>query len=80
VDDRDISEHIEALVREEHGLLERAERAPLADDDRDRLDAINVRLDQYYDLLRQRRALRSAGLDPRAAHERPPSVVEKYQQ
>jgi hypothetical protein len=80
VDDRDISEHIEALVREEHALLERGEQAPLSADDRSRLETINVRLDQYYDLLRQRRALRDAGLDPNAAHERDASVVEKYLQ
>jgi hypothetical protein len=80
MDDRDISEHIESLVREEHELLELGEQQPLTEKERHRLDSINVRLDQYYDLLRQRRALREAGLDPNQAHERKPDVVERYLQ
>jgi hypothetical protein len=80
MDDRDISEHIESLVREEHALLERADDQPLTEAERHRLRTINVRLDQYYDLLRQRRALRSAGLDPGEAHERKADVVERYLQ
>ena len=67
-------------MREEHELLDRGEQRPLSPKDRERLDSINVRLDQYYDLLRQRRALREAGLDPNAAHERDASTVEKYLQ
>jgi hypothetical protein len=39
-----------------------------------------VELDQYWDLLRQRRALREFGADPDRAHLRPASVVEKYKQ
>jgi hypothetical protein len=45
-----------------------------------RLDAIRVELDQCWDLLRQRRALRDAGQDPDRAQVRPASVVEKYTQ
>ena len=37
-------------------------------------------LDQCWDLLRQRRALREAGYDPKAARERDPEVVERYEQ
>jgi Protein of unknown function (DUF2630) len=37
-------------------------------------------LDQCWDRLRQRRALREAGLDPEGAHVRPPELVERYQQ
>ncbi len=48
--------------------------------ERRRLDELNVALDQCWDLLRQRRALREAGLDPEAAAARPPEVVERYQQ
>ncbi len=36
----------------------------LTDDDRDRLAKIKVELDQCWDLLRQRRALREFGRDP----------------
>jgi Protein of unknown function (DUF2630) len=80
MEDRDITDHIESLVREEHELLDRAEAAPLSESERIRLDSINVKLDQYYDLLRQRRALRDAGLDPERAHERKAKTVEDYLQ
>jgi hypothetical protein len=39
-----------------------------------------VSLDQCWDLLRQRRARRDAGLDPDTAAERPADVVEGYWQ
>jgi len=80
MEDRDITDHIEALVREEHELLERAEQAPLSDEQHRRLKAASVKLDQYYDLLRQRRALRDAGLDTSSAVERKADVVEEYLQ
>jgi len=50
------------------------------DDDRRQLDKLKVALDQCWDLLRQRRALRNAGGDPDSAEERPPEVVERYWQ
>jgi hypothetical protein len=37
-------------------------------------------LDQCWDLLRQRRALRGAGLDPETATIRDANVVEHYEQ
>ena len=45
-----------------------------------RLESIKVSLDQAWDLLRQRRALRESGQDPEAAHARDPEVVERYEQ
>jgi hypothetical protein len=41
---------------------------------------LEVRLDQYWDLLCQRQGQRDAGLDPKAATLRPVEVVEKYEQ
>jgi hypothetical protein len=41
---------------------------------------LEVTLDQLWDVLRQRRAKRSAGQDPDAAHERPADTVEGYLQ
>ena len=35
-------------------------------------------LDQYWDLLRQRRARREFGFDPSEAHARDADVVKKY--
>jgi Protein of unknown function (DUF2630) len=78
--DTEISEHIESLVAEEHRLLEHGERRQLTKEDRNRLETISVRLDQYWDLLRQRRARRDAGQDPGIAHIRREEVVEHYQQ
>ena len=43
-----------------------------------RLRALEVELDQCWDLLRQRRALRETGGDPREARVRPAGEVEGY--
>jgi hypothetical protein len=67
--------HIQDLVAEEHRLFEKRARD---DAESGRLTAIQVELDQCWDLLRQRRALRETGGDVRTAHVRPPEVVEKY--
>jgi hypothetical protein len=75
-----IHDSIEQLVSEEHELWERESSGNATDDDRRRLKAVQVSLDQCWDLLRQRRALRNAGLDPDTAVERPAGVVEGYQQ
>ncbi|MBV8530374.1 MAG: DUF2630 family protein [Candidatus Eremiobacteraeota bacterium] len=80
MNDAQIHEHIESLIEEEHRLLEHGENGKLTGDDRARLEAISVRLDQYWDLLRQRRARRGAGQDPAVAHMRSQDVVEHYQQ
>jgi hypothetical protein len=80
MNDNQIHEHIENLVAEEHRLLEHGDGGGMTSDDRDRLEAISVRLDQYWDLLRQRRARRDAGQDPTVAHLRDENVVEHYQQ
>ena len=78
--DEGIHTRIEQLVAEEHGLYERAAEGGLSDTERRRLDSIKVGLDQCWDLLRQRRALREAGRDPDAARVRDPDVVEGYEQ
>jgi len=80
VNDPQIHQSIEQLVAEEHELWERESSGNATDDDRRRMQAVQVSLDQCWDLLRQRRALRDAGLDPNTAEERPPDVVEGYQQ
>ena len=56
------------------------EQELLSDDDRARLRGVQVELDQSWDLLRQRRALRAAGQDPDKAQVRPAGIVEKYVQ
>lgn len=78
MDDQDLIARIHALMDEEH-KLER-EGDPGDAERLARLDTIEVALDQCWDLLRQRRARRTAGVDPDAAGVRPPEVVEHYQQ
>ena len=80
-DDRDIIRHIDELVAEEHAL-ERAhgDGKAVSDEERARLRELEVQLDQAWDLLRQRRARRSAGLDLDDAETRDPSTVEGYRQ
>jgi hypothetical protein len=78
--DAQIHTSIEKLVAEEHELWEREAAGNATDDDRRRLESIKVSLDQCWDFLRQRRALREAGRDPDAADVRSPDVVETYEQ
>jgi hypothetical protein len=78
--DNEIHERIEQLVAEEHELYERGAQGGLSESEHHRLESIQVGLDQAWDLLRQRRALREAGRDPSAARLRDPDVVEGYEQ
>jgi len=80
MNDHDLIERIDRLVAEEHGLRQKAEGQGLADDDRARLEGLEVALDQCWDLLRQRRALRGKGEDPDSAEVRDPGTVEGYRQ
>jgi len=80
MNDAAIHEHIEQLVAEEHELWQREAAGDMDDATRQRLRDLQVQLDQSWDLLRQRKALRGADLDPNAARERDPSTVEHYRQ
>ena len=73
--DQSVLAHIQKLVAEEHRLFAQKAVAPEGDK---RLAAVQSELDQCWDLLRQRRALRETGGDPSQAHVRPPEVVKKY--
>jgi hypothetical protein len=77
--DRGIHDQISELVAAEHDLrraLSEHEIPP--EEEHTRLREIEVQLDQCWDLLRQRQALRSTGQDPDAASVRPASEVENY--
>jgi len=80
MEDAQIHDSIEQLVQEEHELWQREAAGSATDDDRRRLESLKVSLDQSWDLLRQRRALREAGRDPDAADVRGVDVVEGYEQ
>ena len=73
--DASVLVHIQRLVAEEHKLFERAQLTP---EENHRLASLQVELDQCWDLLRQRRALREFGDDPSQAHVREADVVKKY--
>jgi hypothetical protein len=74
MDDKEISSRIGALIDEEHQLERDGHPDP------SRLTALEVELDRCWDLLRQRRARRSAGENPNDAAVRPGDVVEGYLQ
>jgi Protein of unknown function (DUF2630) len=76
----DVLTNIEALSHEEHELREREGQQLLSDAERERLRWVEERLDQCWDLLRQRRARARAGLDPDQASAREVDTVEHYQQ
>ena len=75
-DDR-IHDRINQLVDEEHALRAKSDHTS---EDRARLQALEVQLDQAWDLLRQRDALRDAGRSPGEANTRPAGEVEGYLQ
>lgn len=78
--DDDLHQQIEALAHEEHALrlLHGAEK--LSAEEHARLLEVEQALDRAWDLLRQRDARRTAGMDPGEAKERPAGVVEGYLQ
>ncbi len=81
MEDGEILRSINELTDEEHELLHTGEQhAGLTEEQHARLGAIKVELDRLWDLLRQRRARRHAGLNPGDAEERPAAIVEHFQQ
>jgi hypothetical protein len=76
--DSDVIARINELAHEEHSLFEKESRQEANDDDRRRARDLEILLDQCWDLLHQRRARRSAGLDPDDASVRDSRTVEGY--
>lgn len=76
--DAEVLDSINTLVDEEKSLLRAAEGAGLDEEQRNRLHALQIQLDQCWDLLRQRRAKREFGQNPDEAEERDASTVEHY--
>jgi hypothetical protein len=73
--DQTVLKHIEELVAEEKVLYA---KGAISDEEKAKLDKINVELDRCWDLLRQRRALREFGRNPDDAEVRPAKTVENY--
>jgi hypothetical protein len=82
--DESIAARIERLVTEEHELRNReatdSSHPDALEEDKERLRTVELELDQCWDLLRQRRALRDADADPDQAQARDTDTVEGYQQ
>jgi hypothetical protein len=77
MEDRQVLNQIEKLFAEEDRLYADPD---LKRTEVDRIHKIKVELDQWWDYLRQRRALRNAGKNPDEAGIRPPGIVENYLQ
>lgn len=77
--DEDILTQVNQLVAEEKELRDKLQHHEIDEsEEHQRLRAVEVQLDQCWDLLRQRRALRETGGDPGAAEVRPADEVEGY--
>ena len=77
MDGSEIRDTINRLVAEEHALRAASDHSP---EQQERIRHLEESLDQCWDLLRQRDALRAVHADPDAAKVRPVSEVEGYLQ
>lgn len=75
--DSSVLGRINLLIEEEERLYGKSQ---LSEEDGKRLGELKVELDQCWDLLRQRRALREFGKDPDTAKARSADIVENYEQ
>jgi Protein of unknown function (DUF2630) len=81
MEDREILDCIHALVAQERRLRDLRDSGRMSEAaEHERLADIEENLDQMWDLLRRRRAMRSAGLDPDLVDLRPALQVSAYVQ
>lgn len=77
--DIDLQQHISGLIDEERVLRDRLARGEISPvEEHNKLRALEVALDQCWDLLRQRRAKREYGEDPAGVEVRSERTVEGY--
>ena len=78
-EDVEIRHRITELVDLERSLRQQLSAGQIStDEEHARLRRVETELDQCWDLLRQRQALRDAGQDPAGAAARSESTVEGY--
>ena len=78
-EDVDIRDHISELVDTEHSLRAKLAAGEISsEEEHQQLRRVEVELDQCWDLLRQRQALREYGGDPTTAEARSEGTVEGY--
>jgi uncharacterized protein YjaG (DUF416 family) len=75
--DQSVLAHIKQLTEKEENLYGNPD---LTEQDIKDLHAVQSELDQYWDLLRQRRAFRDAGDDPNRAHMRSNDTIDNYKE
>jgi hypothetical protein len=81
MDDKTILSRIKDLVDEEHRLRAQVQTGKIStDEEHARLREVEESLDQCWDLLRRRRAVRGTGGDPDSAQVRSKADVESYLQ
>lgn len=78
MEDEEVIARINGLANEELQLFGKESQGQATSSDQERLKRLEVTLDQCWDLLRQRRARRSAGLNPDDATVRDEKTVEGY--
>jgi hypothetical protein len=78
VEDESVIDRINELTHQEQELYAKEAHGQGTEEDREQLREIGVMLDQCWDLLHQRRARRSAGMDPNEAKVRDEKTVEGY--
>ena len=76
MNDKSVLEHISELVEQEHTLLE--EGGTLDETKQQQLTAVQTELDQYWDLLRRRRAAEAYDENPDEVKLRSEDTVESY--
>jgi hypothetical protein len=77
MEDNQILNHIKNLTEHEEKLWGKEN---LSDEEVDKLHKIKLELDQSWDLLRQRRALRDAHENPDKAEARDINTIENYEE
>ncbi len=75
--DKEVMDKIKNLLEEEHQLYS---KDGLSTEERKEAEKVRVELDRYWDLLRQRRALKEYGDNPDKAGLRGTDTVENYEQ
>jgi hypothetical protein len=75
--DNSVMMHIKELTEREEHLYGKAD---LTEDDIKDMHKVKSELDQYWDLLRQRRAFRDAGDDPNRAKMRSNDTIKNYKE
>ena len=75
--DQSVLIHIKELTEKEEQLYSKTD---LNDNDVKDLHIVKSELDQYWDLLRQRRAFRDAGEDPDRAKMRSSDTIKHYKE